>query len=81
MKGLSDMLRGGPKKSKKAKTKSKASESKVNESNNYTKPKMRKRLFKEIMASGKGGKPGQWTARKAQMLARRYKAAGGGYKS
>ena len=75
------MLRGGPKKSKKAKAKSKANESKVNESNNYTKPKMRKRLFKEIMASGKGGKPGQWTARKAQMLARRYKAAGGGYKS
>ena len=79
------MLRGGPKKSKKAKTKAKtkakASESKVNESNNYTKPGMRKRLFKEIMASGKGGKPGQWSARKAQILARRYKAAGGGYKS
>ena len=41
---------------------------------------MRKRLFNSIKASNKGGAPGQWSARKAQMLARRYKAAGGGYK-
>lgn len=54
--------------------------SRVNEANNYTKPAMRKRLFNEIKAGGKGGKPGQWSARKAQMLAKQYKAKGGGYK-
>jgi len=54
--------------------------SKVNEAGNYTKPAMRKKLFEQIKAGGKGGKPGQWSARKAQMLAREYKAAGGGYK-
>ena len=53
--------------------------SRVNEAGNYTKPKMRKRLFQKIKAGGKGGKPGQWSARKAQMLAREYEAAGGGY--
>lgn len=58
----------------------KATKSKVNESGNYTKPTMRKRLFEKIKAGSKGGKPGQWSARKAQMLAREYKAAGGGYK-
>ena len=52
----------------------------VNKAGNYTKPGMRKRMFISIMASSKGGKPGQWSARKAQMLAKRYKAAGGGYK-
>jgi len=55
--------------------------SKVNESGNYTKPAMRKRLFNKIKAQGKGGRPGQWSARKAQLLARAYKAAGGGYKN
>jgi hypothetical protein len=60
--------------------KTKATKSKVNESGNYTKPTMRKRLFEKIKAGSKGGKPGQWSARKAQMLAREYKAAGGGYK-
>ena len=54
--------------------------SKVNEAGNYTKPTMRKRLFQRIKAGGKGGAPGQWSARKAQMLARAYKKAGGGYK-
>jgi hypothetical protein len=53
----------------------------VNSSGNYTKPGMRKRLFNSIKAGGKGGAPGQWSARKAQMLAKRYKANGGGYKS
>ena len=52
----------------------------VNSSGNYTKPGMRKRLFNQIKAGSKGGRPGQWSARKAQMLAKRYKAAGGGYK-
>lgn len=55
-------------------------ESKVNEAGNYTKPSLRKRLFNKIKSGGKGGKPGQWSARKAQMLAKQYKAAGGGYK-
>ncbi len=54
--------------------------SKVNEAGNYTKPGMRKRLFESIKAGGKGGAPGQWSARKAQMLAMQYKKAGGGYK-
>jgi len=54
--------------------------SKVNEAGNYTKPGMRKRLFESIKAGGKGGAPGQWSARKAQMLAAQYKKAGGGYK-
>ena len=52
-----------------------------NSSGNYTKPGMRKRLFSSIKAGGKGGSPGQWSARKAQMLAKRYKANGGGYKT
>ena len=55
--------------------------SRVNEAGNYTKPTMRKRLFEKIKASSKGGKPGQWSARKAQMLAKQYKSAGGGYKN
>jgi len=58
----------------------KKSKSRVNEAGNYTKPALRKRLFNSIKASGKGGKPGQWSARKAQMLAKRYKESGGGYK-
>lgn len=58
-----------------------ATKSRVNEAGNYTKPTMRKNLFNKIKAGGKGGKPGQWSARKAQMLAKEYKAKGGGYKS
>ena len=54
--------------------------SRVNEAGNYTKPTIRKRLFEQIKAGGKGGKPGQWSGRKAQMLARAYKKAGGGYR-
>ena len=60
---------------KKRKTKSR-----VNEAGNYTKPTMRKRLFRKILAGSKGGRAGQWSARKAQMLARQYKAKGGGYR-
>jgi hypothetical protein len=52
----------------------------VNKAGNYTKPTLRKKLFNQIKASGKGGSPGQWSARKAQVLAKRYKEAGGGYK-
>tara|TARA_B100000519_G_C14011859_1_gene329117 strand:+ start:118 stop:300 length:183 start_codon:yes stop_codon:yes gene_type:complete len=58
----------------------KKKKSKVNEAGNYTKPTMRKRLFNKIKAGSKGGKAGQWSARKAQMLAKEYKAKGGGYK-
>lgn len=58
----------------------KQSKSKVNQSGNYTKPTMRKNLFNKIKAGTKGGKAGQWSARKAQMLAKQYKANGGGYK-
>ena len=57
----------------------KAKKSKVNEAG-YTKPGMRKRIFNRIKAGSKGGRPGQWSARKAQMLAKAYKTAGGGYK-
>jgi hypothetical protein len=54
--------------------------SKVNQAGVYTKPTMRKRLFEKIKAGTKGGDPGEWSARKAQLLAREYKSAGGGYK-
>ena len=46
----------------------------------YTKPKLRERIKNRIMRGSKGGRPGQWSARKAQMLARAYKKAGGGYR-
>ena len=59
----------------------KKAKSRVNEAGNYTKPEMRKRQFNRIKAGSKGGKPGQWSGRKAQMLAKQYKAKGGGYKS
>jgi len=63
------------------KTVKKKAKSTVNASGNYTKPTMRKNLFNQIKAGSKGGKPGQWSARKAQMLAKQYKAKGGGYKN
>jgi hypothetical protein len=64
----------------KVKMYAKGGESKVNEAGNYTKPGMRKAIFERIKAGGKGGAPGQWSARKAQMMALQYKKAGGGYK-
>ena len=55
--------------------------SKVNEAGNYTKPGMRKALFNKIKASAtQGTAAGQWSARKAQLLAKQYKAKGGGYR-
>ena len=54
--------------------------SKVNAAGNYTKPSLRKNIFNRVKAGGKGGSPGQWSARKAQMVAKAYKAAGGGYR-
>ena len=46
----------------------------------YTKPQLRESIKKRIMAGSKGGKPGQWSARKAQLLALEYRKAGGGYR-
>ncbi len=54
--------------------------SKVNEAGNYTKPTMRKELFNRIKAGTKGGDPNEWSARKSQILAKQYKAKGGGYR-
>ena len=55
--------------------------SRVNEAGNYTKPGMRKALFNKIKAAAtQGTAAGQWSARKAQLLAKEYKAKGGGYK-
>jgi len=55
--------------------------SKVNEAGNYTKPDLRKRIFNSVKAAAiVGTGAGQWSARKAQVMAKRYKAAGGGYK-
>ena len=54
----------------------------VNKAGNYTKPEMRKRLFNSIKARAvQGTAAGQWSARKAQLLAKQYKAKGGGYRS
>ena len=61
--------------------KKKKAKSRVNEAGNYTKPTMRKRLFSKIKSGSKGGRAGQWSARKAQMLAKEYKAKGGGYRN
>jgi hypothetical protein len=58
----------------------KKSKSTVNSAGNYTKPSLRKRIFEKITKGTRGGKAGQWSARKAQLLAKEYKAAGGGYK-
>jgi hypothetical protein len=64
------------------KTYKKGGESKVNQAGNYTKPGMRKSLFESIKSRAvQGTAAGQWSARKAQLLAKQYKAKGGGYKS
>tara|TARA_R100000406_G_scaffold21943_1_gene13768 strand:+ start:284 stop:469 length:186 start_codon:yes stop_codon:yes gene_type:complete len=59
----------------------KVKKSRVNEAGNYTKPGLRKRLFNRIKSGSSGGDAGQWSARKAQMLAKAYKKAGGGYRN
>ena len=81
VKGLNkaSKLHAGQAKSLKA-IKLKKGGSTVNAAGNYTKPTMRKRIFNRIKAGGKGGAPGQWSARKAQMVAKAYKSAGGGYR-
>jgi hypothetical protein len=58
-----------------------ATKSKVNAAGNYTKPEMRKKLFNEIKSQAvQGTAAGQWSARKAQLLAKKYKEKGGGYR-
>ena len=58
-----------------------AAKSKVNAAGNYTKPEMRKKLFNQIKASDtQGTAAGQWSARKSQLLAKKYKEKGGGYR-
>ena len=52
----------------------------MSQENKYTKPELRERIKDRVMAGAKGGKPGQWSARKSQLLAQEYKKAGGGYK-
>ena len=64
----------------KRKTAKKKAKSRVNEAGNYTKPTMRKNLFNKIKAGSRGGRKGQWTARKAQLLASEYRKKGGGYR-
>jgi hypothetical protein len=55
-------------------------ESRVNEAGNYTKPGLRKRLFESIKARATHGTgAGDWSARKAQLLAKEYRSKGGGY--
>lgn len=54
---------------------------KVNAAGNYTKPEMRKRIVSQVKAAAtQGTGAGQWSARKAQLVAKKYKAAGGGYR-
>lgn len=54
----------------------------VNAAGNYTKPEMRKRIVSSVKAAAvQGTAAGQWSARKAQLVAKRYKDAGGGYKN
>lgn len=54
---------------------------KVNAAGNYTKPSLRKKIVAQVKAAATHGtKAGQWSARKAQLVAKKYKAAGGGYK-
>jgi hypothetical protein len=59
----------------------KTTKSKVNQAGVYTNPGMRKTIFERIKAGSKGGNPGKWSARKAQLMAKEYKAKGGGYKN
>lgn len=70
-----------PKKIPKAKAVKMAEGGKVNAAGNYTKPGLRKRIFNSVKAAAvQGTGAGQWSARKAQLVAKKYKAAGGGYK-
>lgn len=53
----------------------------VNEAGNYTKPSLRKRIVAQVKAAAtQGTGAGQWSARKSQLVAKKYKAAGGSYR-
>lgn len=65
---------------KKSTTKKSASKKGAAKDDNYTRPELREHIKDEVMAGDKGGKPGQWSARKAQLVAHEYAAEGGGYK-
>ena len=52
----------------------------MSQDNKYTKPEVRENIKDRVMAGSKGGTPGQWSARKAQLVAQEYEKAGGGYK-
>lgn len=64
-----------------AKKSTKRSAKKSSTSANYTKPELRERIKKKVVAGSKGGRPGQWSARKAQLVTNEYKAEGGGFKN
>ena len=66
---------------KSAKKSPKKSANKSSTSANYTKPELRERIKKKVVAGSKGGRPGQWSARKAQLVTNEYKAEGGGFKN
>jgi hypothetical protein len=58
-----------------------ATKSRVNEAGNYTKPGLRKKIVSQVKSAATHGTgAGQWSARKAQLVAKKYKAAGGGYR-
>ena len=75
-----DIIHKKGKARRKAGSKKKKRKSTVNQAGNYTKPALRRRIFLRIKRGSKGGAAGQWSARKAQMLAQAYKKAGGGYR-
>jgi hypothetical protein len=61
-------------------TKSASKKGEANSAGNYTKPAIREKIKKRVIAGDKGGRAGQWSARKAQLVAHEYEAGGGGYK-
>ena len=65
---------------KKSTTKSATKKAGARKADNYTKPELREKIKKQVMAADKGGRAGQWSARKAQVVAHEYEAQGGGYK-
>ena len=73
--------RPAKKTSKKSANKTTASRSKTASSGKYTKPGLRDKIKKKVIAGSKGGRPGQWSARKAQLVTNEYKAEGGGFKN
>lgn len=69
------------KKSTSKSVKMSASSRSKSSSGNYTKPELREKIKKKVLSGSKGGRPGQWSARKAQLVTNEYKAEGGGFKN